>query len=56
MRHEGINAFMRVPEYDYLGWLTVKLMQLDGLTRLVALKYCQPTTGCSAEKLPNEHD
>ena len=31
-------------------------MQLEGLTRLVALKKYQLNTSCRAEKLPNEHN
>ena len=31
-------------------------MRLEGLTHLVALKYCQLNTGNRFEILPNEHD
>ena len=32
--------------------MRIKLIRLEGLTRLVALKNYQPNTGCRGEKLP----
>ena len=36
--------------------MRIKLIRLEELTWLVALKKCKPNTGCLAEKVPNEHD
>ena len=35
--------------------MKAKLIRLDELARLVALKNYQMNTGCRAEKLPSEH-
>ena len=54
-RSEGTHTFSSVCYHEYLCQMNLKLMQLDGLKRRVALKYYQLNTGCCAEALLYEH-